>query len=72
MYICVKTEDCIHRRNWDEVGSGNSVMGMSTSMSSVTVNGTDIGGTILPIQQIEVAGSSSLANTMFVQLCLAY
>ena len=61
MYICVRTEDCIHRRNWDEVGSGNS--GLRMSRSSFTVNGTRIGGTILPIQKIRVSGTA--ANTMF-------
>ena len=64
MYICTKTEDCVQRKNWEGVGTSNSIMSSSSGVG-VQVNGTRIGGTILPIQQVKASGSSTLVNTMF-------
>ena len=69
-FICCSTEECVTRKNWndgndsDGTVSGNTNVLVSAS-NSVTINGCKLGETILPIQKIDVQGSSKKLNTLF-------
>ena len=64
-FICVSSDDCVKRKNWNETKSGNT--NVDVSSNSVMVNGCKLGTAILPIQSIEVQGrnSNQKLTTMF-------
>ena len=67
-YICVKTDDCKLRKNWTNVTTNNTTNVVCNSSksneSSVIVNGIQLGQAILPVQSVQVDGSSLSINMM--------
>ena len=60
VYICVATDDCKSRANWTDTHSNTAVIS-----SHVSVNGSRLGQTLLPVQSIPVEDGSMRIRVMF-------
>ena len=62
-YVCCQTADCIQRKNWKEISTGNNTI--TATSSSLVINGAKLGGAILPIQVISVPDQARGLNCMW-------